>query len=195
MSLIALEHKQGQCIKENVEGCVLKQIGIKNKKGFTIKYLMILQINMATMCGSHGFHTPNGSPCGSAVTLYLFFPQEEKKNPSLSINNWLTRDILISSCICTTIWMRSAVKKRASVHSQTHGQHTLIAPQRGKDLLLFLSDFIKPSVFSRIIPLCGIGVIYCAVQTVWLFSLAISPQTPYYVKVARLWQLMAPLSQ
>lgn len=122
-------------------------------------------------------------------------PSRKKKNHTLSINNWLTRDILISSCNCTTIWMRSAVKKRASVHSQTDGQHTWIATQRGKDLIFFLSDFIKPSVFSRIIPLCGIGVIYCAVQTAWLFSLAISPQTPHYVKVARLWQLMAPLSQ
>lgn len=179
--------------KRKFRGCVLKQIWNQNKKRFTIKYLMILQINIVTMCGSHGSHTPYGSPCGFAVTFYLFFPQEKKKITLSALIIGLPETFW--SCICTTIWMRSAVKKRASVHSQTDGQHTWIATQRGKDLIFFLSDFIKPSVFSRIIPLCGIGVIYCAVQTAWLFSLAISPQTPHYVKVARLWQLMAPLSQ
>lgn len=36
--------------------------------------------------------------------------------------------------------------------------------------------------------------IHCRLKAVWLLSSVISPHTPYYVKVARQWRLMASLS-
>lgn len=139
---------------------------------------------------------------------FVVFTRPQKK-PHFSINNWLFRDFMICPHIWKNIWMWFVLERQAGFHSHRNtNTHTLVNWSHMIKVNWGLAEFhgqpcgeivLLSASVSLYLRLCyHFYVLHCfpacGCRCTWCFSSVISPHTPYYVKVARQWRLMASLS-